>query len=425
MLTADHVRARRKSGELIVRPLGDKERERALELAEAYLGVAREHVGRRRDELEEAWDAVPIAPRDKRLADGLRKLIEDGCEFNAEAPVEPHALRSDVFLVASAARNALAAEARFDRAAVVGLIAEKHALGAPDFERSLYADLKGEQLLLSLAPVRAAALVERYDSGQIQAVLLRAVRVIADVDCASPGGYRALFRELKFRRLMYRIQPRDGGGYRIELDGPYSLFDSVTKYGLQLALVLPALEACDALALVAEIRWGKQREPLTFRYMKGSVQRAPGKGTPRGAGRGEGGEAGAPGGAPAMRDDVATLMDTFRALGSLWQVKENTEILDLPGIGVCVPDLVFQRGTKGERVYFEALGFWSRDAVWKRVELVKQGLGVRILFAASSRLRVSEAVLDDEDAGALYVYKGVMSARSIERKLDTLFERSR
>jgi hypothetical protein len=66
------------------------------------------------------------------------------------------------------------------------------------------------------------------------------------------------------------------------------------------------------------------------------------------------------------------------------------------------------------------LGYWSREAVWRRVELVEQGLGERILFAVSSRLRVSEAVLDAESPGALYVYKGVMSARSIERKLDEL-----
>ena len=32
------------------------------------------------------------------------------------------------------------------------------------------------------------------------------------------------------------------GTDRIEIDGPYSLFESVTKYGLQLAMVLPALE---------------------------------------------------------------------------------------------------------------------------------------------------------------------------------------
>ena len=83
---------------------------------------------------------------------------------------------------------------------------------------------------------------------------------------------------------------------------------------------------------------------------------------------------------------------------------------------MCVPDLVFKRGRK--RVYLEVLGFWSRDAVWKRVELVEKGMKQRVIFAVPSKLRVSEAVLPDELPGSLYVYKGVMSAKAIEERLE-------
>ena len=64
------------------------------------------------------------------------------------------------------------------------------------------------------------------------------------------------------------------------------------------------------------------------------------------------------------------------------------------------------------------MGYWSRAAVWSRVELVQAGLGKRIVFAVSSRLRVSEDVLDGELPGSLYVYKGTMSARAIAERLD-------
>jgi hypothetical protein len=66
------------------------------------------------------------------------------------------------------------------------------------------------------------------------------------------------------------------------------------------------------------------------------------------------------------------------------------------------------------------MGYWSRAAVWKRVELVQAGLSQRILFAVSARLRVSEAVLDGELPGALYVYKRTMSARAIAERLEEL-----
>ena len=54
------------------------------------------------------------------------------------------------------------------------------------------------------------------------------------------------------------------------------------------------------------------------------------------------------------------------------------------------------RARDGARVHFELLGFWSREAVWRRVELVRAGLPHRILFAVSKGLRVGEAVLDDD-----------------------------
>jgi glyoxylate carboligase len=59
------------------------------------------------------------------------------------------------------------------------------------------------------------------------------------------------------------------------------------------------------------------------------------------------------------------------------------------------------------------------------VELVRAGLPTPILFAVSTRLRVSETVLDDAETAALYAYKGVMSPRAIERKLDALAGSSR
>lgn len=85
---------------------------------------------------------------------------------------------------------------------------------------------------------------------------------------------------------------------------------------------------------------------------------------------------------------------------------------------MCVPDLVFRSGK--EQIFLEVMGFWSRDAVWKRVELVERGLPQKVIFAVSSRLRVSESVLDDVASSALYVYKGVMSPRAVIDKLEAM-----
>jgi hypothetical protein len=70
------------------------------------------------------------------------------------------------------------------------------------------------------------------------------------------------------------------------------------------------------------------------------------------------------------------------------------------------------------------LGFWSREAVWRRVDLVRAGLPHPILFAVSKQLRVSEAALDDDLPGALYVYSRVISARAVLNRIDQLVARN-
>jgi hypothetical protein len=72
----------------------------------------------------------------------------------------------------------------------------------------------------------------------------------------------------------------------------------------------------------------------------------------------------------------------------------------------------------------EVLGFWNREAVWRRVELVEKGLTTKIVFVVSARLRVSEEVLGDTESAALYVYKGAINPKALQRKLDELVARS-
>jgi hypothetical protein len=424
MLTADLVRLRRdrQTGDLQITPLSGKQQERALELAEAYLALVRGHIGRTREELEEALAQVPCSPRERLIAEGLRKLIEDRCEFDVSAEMPPEELRADVFLRAAAQRRAGATASSFDRDAVLREVAAARGLillddpGGGDavarIERCLYADLRGAHVLKEVAPLLARALVEGYDMAQAQAVLLRAVRIRVEVRCASAGAYRALFRRLKFLRLLCTITPigqplANDEGYRIEIDGPFSLFESVTKYGLQLALALPVIAACDEWSLTAQVQWGKERQPGTFRLEGmngiGVAQEADPE--------------------AALPDEVRALLRGFQGLSGPWTASVATALLPLPGVGVCVPDLVFHHKERGLEIHLEVLGYWSREAVWRRVELVEQGLRHPVLFAVSSRLRVSEEALGEDLPAALYVYKGVMSPKAVQERLDKLAAR--
>jgi predicted nuclease of restriction endonuclease-like RecB superfamily len=402
LLTADLVRARRRGDALMLAPLDATGRATALELAASLLGLAEAHIGKTRGELTDVMDAVIGGAVDRKLAAGLAKLIWDRAELAEAVPIDPEALRHEVFTRAVAAWAQIGEGERFDRAAVLAAIAAERGLTVDDLERGLYADLRDAHVITQLASITAPQLVAAYELAQPQAVLLRAVRVVVEVESAIPGAYRTLFRKLKFLRLLCTIAPR-ARGYRIEIDGPFSLFESSIRYGLALALALPAIRELDRWSLVAELRWGTERTPLRCRLE--------GRGEPDAEF------------APHLADDVRALLDALGAIDTPWRAKPAVELLDLPGHGVCVPDLTFEHARSGERIHLEVLGFWSRDAVWKRVELVEAGLAHRIVFAVGQHLRVSEAALDAALPAALYVYKRTMSARAIVERLDAVASR--
>ena len=403
MLTADLVTVRRRGEDLRLVPLDDDDRARAAALAADYLSAARAHVGRSRQELEAAWQAVPVAAREQRLAAGVRKLVSDRCVFATDAAVDSVALRAELFQMAASLRRELAPGVDFDRAAVIAAVAARRTISPEVIDASLYADLHGAERLEGVQALDPAALAARFELAQAQGVLLRAVRVVAEVRAIEAARYRALFGKLKFLRLLHTITPAGKDGYRVEIDGPFSLFQSVTRYGLQLGLALPAIVECDRWQLEADVLWGRERKPLRFRW-NGQTTGAATDGAPTGW-------------AAALPDEVAGLLAGVNALDGPWRATPSSEIFSLPGVGLCVPDLEFRNAASGARAFLEVLGFWSRQAVWRRIDLVRGGLPQPIVFAISKQLRVSEEALDQELPGALYVYARAMNARAVVARI--------
>ncbi|HEY0708876.1 MAG TPA: DUF790 family protein, partial [Polyangia bacterium] len=190
-------------------------------------------------------------------------------------------------------------------------------------------------------------------------------------------------------------------GYDITIDGPYSMFESVTRYGLQLALAYRALAACGRFVINADLRWGKDRRPLKFVERGGS--------SPLDSED----EAGITPSDPGLPPEVATLLEELRAQAGPFVARPSNRLMPLPGAGIVVPDLELEHSPTGRCVQVEVLGFWSRDAVWRRIELAERGLPDPIIFAVSKHLRVSEAALPSENAAALYVYAHKLSARAV------------
>lgn len=400
MLTSELIRVRRKKDLIVPVYLRGPAVERLAPILRDYLAILSAMVGRTRDEIDAALEAIHVPARDRVTAQGLRKVLEDRAEFEVAEGSDPEALRQEVFAAAAEAHRELDVRSEFDREAVLAAVAARLGITPEAIEGGLYADLHGSELLKRFVPLAPEEAVLRYNLGLAQAILLRATRVLIHIEGEEPARYRQIFRAARFHGLLHVVRGNPEAGYTLSLDGPYSLFDAVQRYGLKLALFLPSVLSCRAFHLKADVLWGRERTPAVFELSAEDELVSP-----------------SPEHIPAS-PDLELFCEAFQRLSSAWSVAKNERIFALPGEVVCVPDLVFSNRETGEEVFLEAFGFWSRAAVWQRVELIRKGFPARILLLVSKQLRVSEEVLGEEDAGEIYVYKRTISPREVLERLD-------
>jgi predicted nuclease of restriction endonuclease-like RecB superfamily len=402
MLTGNLVRTRTSRARIIPLYL-NRDSPELLEVAESLLLIFREGVGMTRGEIQAEIDELLGGETATLIHRGLAKVLEDRAEFEVVADVPPETLREKVFTAAAEHRKRLRAEghrAPFRRDAVLGEVAGELGLEPAQVAASLFADLKDENRMLQFDDLGAQRLIDRYNVALAQAVLLRSVLVKAEVRGEKPARYRQLFRHLKFHRLLYRVEGGMRDGFALQIDGPLSLFSSTTKYGLQMALFLPALLLCQDFRLDAELRWGPRREPRTFHLESGdglvSHYQDAGQYVPA---------------------ELSAFLDRFRQVAQAWDVSEATEVVELGREGVWVPDYRFVHRATGTDVLVEVVGFWKKTSLDRLLRLLPAHGPPRYVLAISDRLKVDEGALDDL-SGPVLRFKEIPNAPELAALLD-------
>lgn len=394
MLTGKLVRVRYAKDRVVPYFL-DPADEQAQLVAEQLLELYRGYVGKTRGELEEEIASTFGDDPGTLLHQGLAKLLEDRCEFDVIAGMPPERLRADVFRAAVVARQAAEAAATFDRDSVLASVARAHGLGVEDVERGLFADLKSEQRLIRFDDVSVEHLLQRYNVGLAQAILLRAVAVHVTVEREPPVRYRALLRRLKFHRLLCEFERVGPESHVLHLDGPLSLFSATNKYGLQLAMFLPGVLACKHFELKAELRWGTQKKAknLVLTHKDKLVWPGADPGT-------------------YVPPELALFAESFRKRVTDWELRDETEVYPL-GAGFWVPDYRLVHRATGRAVLLEVLGFWRRASAEKHLALLKRYAAEPYVLAVTDQLRIEEGM--EEVMAGVHRFRNVPLADEVAK----------
>jgi predicted nuclease of restriction endonuclease-like RecB superfamily len=345
MLTADLSMSWQRGDQINPRYI-DADDEEYLRAAEDVIALFVSHAGRARATLEESLQEYVGTGTDYRILRGLIKLLTDRCEFETSAPADPMEIRRTLFLKARARHPVSTPEAR---AELVSDAARELACEPSVLRDALYADLPDNQRLTLFEPVTPPALLDLYNVAQAQALLYRSVEMRLWLGAQAPEGFRELFGAIKAYRLIHTVRGNSREGYEVRLDGPASIFQRSQKYGIQMAVFLPALLLCTGWRMRAEIQ-GRQNHVVYFEltseqtrlrshYTQVSAYENP---------------------------VIEKLKAAWTRAGTDWALEPSSEVIDL-GDSAFIPDFVLRHNESGARVFLEVLGFWTPEHLRERL----------------------------------------------------------
>ena len=357
-----------------------------------------EHEGRPRGELAHALEEYVGTGTDYKILRGFIKLLMDRCEFETACAVEPAEIRRALFTRARAHHPVTGDEAA--REEILREVALE--LGAaPDVLVSgLYADLPENQKLAEFQPLTPEKLLDIYNLAQAQALLYHCVEMRLEVEPLRREDYRELFSAIKAYRLIHTIKGDPASGYQVRLDGPVSMFHRSQKYGVQMAVFLPALLLCKGWEMRAEIASGKpgrgnaffelssSQKRLQSNYLEGLADENP------------------------VRERFAAKWEKHE---TEWTLEPSREVIPL-GESAFIPDFVLKHAG-GHIFYLEVLGFWTPRYLNNRLKEFAHARFHNFILAAWDELRGSREPLTKIPAHAL-IFKRSLDPVAVELLLN-------
>jgi predicted nuclease of restriction endonuclease-like RecB superfamily len=339
-----------------------------LQMADDLISIISEHTGARRRELDRELEEYVGTGTDYKIIRGLVKLLLDECRFETASEIEPVEIRRALFLKARAFHPVSAnAQARQQ---VINETSREINCAPEAVEEKLYADLWDNQRLIEFEKLEARALLDRYNLAQAQALLYRSNEMHLRIEPQDAAHYRRLFDAIKAYRLIHTIRGNSIKGYDIRLDGPVSIFHQSQKYGIQMAVFLPALLLCKGWRLKAEIamKTGRQvffelessQTELRSHYLDDVSYK------------------------PAIEEK---LLVNWAKTESEWRLESGKEVIDL-GESAFIPDFIINNAD-GRNFYLEILGFWTPHHLDERVKEFERAGFKNYLLAVSDELRGS------------------------------------
>ncbi|MCA1558019.1 MAG: DUF790 family protein [Acidobacteria bacterium] len=399
MLTADLAQSWRRGGRCGPRYI-DRRDEDYLKDADSLIRIFAEHEGRSRRELDHALEEYVGTGTDYKILRGFIKLLTDRCDFETHSPVEPAEIRRALFRRARDRHPVTNDEE--GREEILREVALELSAAPNTLLNGLYADLPENQRLTEFQPLTPEKLLDIYNLAQAQALLYHCIELRLEVAPQRREDYRELFNAIKAYRLIHTIKGDAKTGYQLRLDGPVSMFHRSQKYGVQMAVFLPALLLCKGWEMRAEIASGKPGQENAFfelsssqhrlqsDYLEGLADENP------------------------VKERFAAKWEKYE---TDWKLEQSREVIPL-GESAFIPDFVLKH-PDGHTFYLEVMGFWTPRHLDNRLKEFAHARFSGFILAAWDELRGSRDPLSKIPPHTI-IFKRSLDPVAVELMLNEL-----
>ncbi|MCC5661095.1 DUF790 family protein [Nostoc sp. XA010] len=389
MLPTDLLMHRQNGEEIIPKRL--KIDRGTSELAIELINYFQSAVGKTQGVLERQLTDFEGDSTDYRVKRGLAYILKSSfCTFEVVSPLEPQMLRERVFsLAAKSVSSRESTQVTLSKVADELTQELEREVLLEQVRNGLYADLAENKILTVFDAPTAPDVLNRYNLSQVQGVFYKASQLVLNAHRNVPGEYKLLFRYLKLFQLMAYIEGDADHGFTITIDGPTSLFNPSTRYGLAIAKLIPALLHVTkwSLSSILQTRDAYTNSWKTGRFTLNS-------------------ECGLvshyPPGKPYDSMLEASFADKWDALKSGWALEREVDLIPIPG-SVMIPDFRLVHAD-GRTFLLEIVGYWRPEYLQKKFSQVRRAGRDDLILAISERLNLEKAGVKLDDVPARIVW---------------------
>ncbi|MFN6479388.1 DUF790 family protein [Nostoc sp. DedQUE07] len=389
MLPTDLLMHRQNGEEIIPKRL--KIDRATSDLAIELINYFQSAVGKTQGVLERQLTDFEGDSTDYRVKRGLAYILKSSfCTFEVVSPLEPQMLRERVFsLAAKSVSSQESTQVTLSKIADELTQELEREVLLEQVRNGLYADLSENKILTVFDAPTAPDLLNRYNLSQVQGVFYKASQLVLNAHRNVPGEYKLLFRYLKLFQLMAYIEGDADHGFTITIDGPTSLFNPSTRYGLAIAKLIPALLHVTkwSLSSILQTRDAYTNTWKTGRFTLNS-------------------ECGLvshyPPGKPYDSMLEASFADKWDALKSGWALEREVDLIPIPG-SVMIPDFRLVH-PDGRTFLLEIVGYWRPEYLQKKFSQVRRAGRDDLILAISERLNLEKAGVKLNDVPARIVW---------------------